>query len=333
MTIKPTYVPILKWKKGQQLALKALNTRVKDEIIPLIEITPEFKEEFIERIERLYWGKRYFYFYVLPECYEENKEVYFNILKQLNRDYFIPVLNLHTLDADILKAHISSKNGIALRFNLTDFNIIESIKRVLNIVTSDNLDLIIDLRSIKNGDEINKKVIEFERIVYKIQMLGEFRNIILAGSSMVKRIINIPRNELVEKERYEWKLFIKARKKISSKYKINIVYSDYCISKPEYESDKVENIPRGVFNIKYTTENSFVILKGDTLWNEDNIINLCGALVNSKNFNWPLLSWGDKYIYEHSTKGQAGYGNKSTWVKACTNHHISFVVKELKNIK
>lgn len=84
----PKYVPILKWKQGEQTALRELTSEISASIIPLIEITPDFKaNRFINSFS--YWSNKPYYFDVLPECYVNDSEIYSRLLHQLNPNYVI----------------------------------------------------------------------------------------------------------------------------------------------------------------------------------------------------------------------------------------------------
>lgn len=109
------YVPILKWKKGEQGALNELEDSIKNQIIPLIEITPDLNfSKFKGSLNN--WESRYFYFDVIPEVYEENSgEIYFELLSQCNSKYVIPVVFLSDGEDVIKETANYSENGIAIR--------------------------------------------------------------------------------------------------------------------------------------------------------------------------------------------------------------------------
>jgi hypothetical protein len=327
----PTYVPILHWKKGEQEALEELSQEIKNNIIPLIEITPDFNEANLNRTLQC-WNNRYFYFYVLPECYGNDEGVYFRILRQLNPNYVIPVLVLDdTLDI-ITQASNLSNTGIALRITPHDIqNLRNSLANILNLLDSDNIDLIFDLGYIENNNLSNQNNI-LESLFSSIPNINSFRNIIVSSSSFPESLSSIRRNTLEVIPRLEWRLFREYISNLESRFNIEIVYSDYCTSNPNYVDYKAFMKPS--FNIRYTINEEYLILKGE-LWENGgadrrNISRLCNMLVSSGYFMGQDFSWGDNYIFTRSTNNATRYGNLTTWKKVGVNHHITFVVSQLE---
>lgn len=331
MSINPKYVPIIKWKKGEQEALKELTDNIKDEIIPLIEITPDFNETKLDSTLKS-WENQYFYYDVLPECYEDDDEIYFRILKKLDSKYVIPVLELED-DLDIISSadHCSS-NGFALRITCDDADndiITDSIDEISKTFDIGNIDLILDMKEITN-----EKYIVVKSILSDINNLQGFRNIILSSSSFPETLNGIERFELSTVNRDDWFFWKKCTDKLNPKFKINLVYSDYGIDIPKFVSFIPGMSP--LFKIRYTYDDKFIILKGQTIkkggLDKDSVSTLCNTLVSSEYFKGKDFSWGDNYIFEHSTNEAPSYGNLTTWIKVGANHHITFVINQLSTL-
>ena len=100
------YVPILKFKAGEQQAIKNLDAATSDQICPLFEIhKPKDGVNLREQIAAC-WDDRPFFFYPLPDWYEDCEDIndWFN--KQDGNFYSLckngnatPVLDLSMLDA------------------------------------------------------------------------------------------------------------------------------------------------------------------------------------------------------------------------------------------
>lgn len=325
------YVPIVKWKQGEQGALKELDDCIKDKIIPLIEITPDFNEKKFETTLNN-WVNRYFYFDMFPECYENDNNIYFETLKKCDSDFVIPVLVIDDSDDVIKNAYNYSKNGVAFRItsnNAEDLDYL--LENIIEKYDPSNIDLIIDMKSITNKN-ISEKNIVLKSMLSDIPQINSFRNIILASSSFPETLTDIKKYKPELIDRLEFDLWIKSRK-FNRKYDINIIFSDYCINHPSF----FEYIPgmSPSFNIRYTTDNSYLILKGDTIkkggLDPENIIKLCDEVIKSGYYKGDTFSWGDSYIAtrcDHSDN----CGNLSTWRKVGTNHHITLVVDQLSNL-
>ncbi|KEI83389.1 hypothetical protein EXM30_11150 [Clostridium botulinum] len=333
MNLNPSYVPILKWKKGEQGALKELSTTIKNGIIPLIEITPDFNEsKLLSTIKS--WENRPLYFDVLPECYEDDNEIYFRILGKLNHDYTIPVLSLAD-DMDIMqKANNLSNLGFALRIISADAEYVENIlEQITQNFNPSYIDLILDIKHI-DAENYNEKYIVLKSILLDIPNINDYRNIIVATSSFPNTLTSVERYELATIERLDWSFWKKCINKLNKKFNINLIYSDYTIDTPNY----VAYIPgmSPLFKIRYTSDDDFIILKGQTIkkggLDSDSVSDLCNTLTTSSYFKGNDFSWGDNYIYEHSNNSAKSYGNLTTWVKVGTNHHITFVINQLSNL-
>ena len=334
MKIKPKYVPILKWKQGEQGALKELEDNIKDNIIPLIEITPNVKEnKFLPSLSA--WLNRPFYFDVLPECYAQDEEFYFKLLAQTNSEFVIPVLSLNEDDIDtITKAETYSNNGFALRITTLDADDIENkLDELLNIFSPNNIDLILDLKTIDNSNPLEKSLV-LKSLLSDIPKLNEFRNIILSTSAFPASVSQAEKGELSQFDRADWYFWKKYSPSLNNKYNINLVFSDYTVNIPENIEFIIGMSP--VFKIRYTTNDHFIILKGETIkkggLEKEKISYLCQKLINSPLFEGEDFSWGDKFIFNGTQQNLDSYGNLATWVKVATNHHITLVVNQISNL-
>jgi hypothetical protein len=325
------YVPILKWKQGEQGSLKFLEESIKDSIIPLIQITPDLNlSKFSSTM--LNWENRLFYFDMLPECYEQyDGSIYFSILNQCDSQFVIPVLNIDDEQDVIEKALIYSKNGIALRVSSADFNedldaALEKLNLFFSYVSPSNIDLIIDSRYIDIAN-----VLIIESILNNIIQIG-VRRLVISASSFPQTLTKCIINEICLLPRHEFSVYKKIISKFSEKTKSEIIFSDYAVSHPDY----LEFIPGMIpsFNIRYSDEKNYIILKGSQIkkggLDSDKVTGLCNLLVSSKYFKGNDYSWGDEYIGTR-TDGQK-CGNLTTWRKVGTNHHITLVVNQLSNL-
>lgn len=334
MNINPKYVPILKWKKGEQGALKELQKSIKDAIIPLIEITPDFNEDKLESSLKI-WENRIFYFDVIPECYETDEQIYFRLLKKLDPNFVIPVVCIDDDLESIDSANSLSNLGIALRITTNEIDEIdEYLDDIIKKIKPSNIDLIIDISSI-NDDNSKEKFTLFKALISSIPTPKDFRNIILSGSSFPESLKSVGKYDYGIFARLELDFWKKCTKKLSTKYDTNFVYSDYCINNPKY----VDFVPgmSPYFNIRYTSEDYFIVFKGDMVkkggLDSENVQSLCNKLLSLDEFMGPDFSCGDNYIYTRATDDEVeSYGNLSTWRKVGTNHHITFVINQLSNL-
>lgn len=332
MNLSPIYVPILKWKQGEQGALKELDDSIKDKIIPLIEITPDFEvTKFEDSLSN--WDNRYFYFDVLQEVYEEKGgEIYFELLNQCDPEYVIPVVFLSDDEEAIKEAWDYSSNGIAIRITSDDLDELEeNISKITKYIDINDVDLIIDLKDINENNFSEKKIVA-RALFQSIPDINLYRRIILSSSAFPQYLSGISRYKIYQFKRYDYQLW-EFVKKQSAKHNINLIYSDYCISAPGYFEYKP--YMKLSHNLRYTSEDSFIIIKGETIkkggLDSENVIQSCKMLINDESYSGKDYSWGDNYIYTRCNDDVKNFGNLSTWRKVGTNHHITIVINQLSN--
>lgn len=330
---KPIYVPILKWKKGEQDAIKALSNEIKDSIIPLIEIQPNCDEDSYVTHMSNNWNNRFYYFDVEQEFLEIDNEIYWKLLNKSNKDYVIPTVLLDDELEIIVDINTYSKNGIAIRIFENDADEIEKkLEEISSKINPNNIDLIIDLHFIDETNYSSKKFFA-KTFIGQIPKVKSYRNVIISSSSFPQALTEIDKNAINLLERLEYTLWKDCYKKWISN-NIELIYSDYCINHPDY----FKFIPgmKPSFNIRYTTNDNFIIIKGEMVekggLNINNVTPLCKLLVDSKYFLGADYSWGDDYIYKRSIDGaKEGPGNLTNWRTVGTNHHITLVINQLSS--
>jgi hypothetical protein len=89
-------------------------------------------------------------------------------------------------------------------------------------------------------------------------------------------------------------------------------------------------------SIRYTTDENWVIMRGEGLRNKDgpghdqypaNAELLCGR----DEYCGEDFSYGDAYIRERYENPQKT-GNPETWLRAGINHHVTFVVRQIARL-
>ncbi|RZM22580.1 MAG: hypothetical protein EOO88_28965, partial [Pedobacter sp.] len=111
------------------------------------------------------------------------------------------------------------------------------------------------------------------------------------------------------------------------------VFGDYGIVHPE-KPEIDPKIMRATAKIRYTMEDCWLVIKGEGLHKGDRYkqyFSLAEILASDPIFEGPDFSWGDDHVVNCSNRNTTT-GNPTTWVKVDTNHHITFVVRQLNRI-
>ena len=341
---KQLYVPILKWCKGEQEALKNLTSEQKLKIIPLLEITDIVEPSiFIRHLKDCFNGLVYIDTYIAAE---DDRDYLLSLISELsdNNVEAVPILYYEDLALNF-KLFISSVNRFAIRIPVPGeidtpeykdiFNQIESLK-------SENLqfDIILDLSTISDGREARNQYMEVREIL-ESNFIGKsfYSSIIIAATSFPENLSKLEAGNDLEIKRYDFMIYKKLLETDSIKSLLpNLIYSDYGVTKfTDFDID-FKYLRYGVLpKVKYTTEESYKILKGKKDRATRTMIrgykDLAKEVCNSDYYYGENFSFGDLEIKERAyALNKKGTGNSTNWVTIAANHHIAVLVEQLSNI-
>ncbi|MET1247612.1 beta family protein [Sporolactobacillus sp. STCC-11] len=328
------YVPILKCKKGEKDALDSLNDDLKDQVLPLLEICPDIIAKGTFNGASDFWENRQYLLDVSPEYRDElTDQESFELLSKCGNEQVIPVVRLYDSDEKIMRFNNELSNGFALRLYLEDISdesFSLEFEHFIQSVNLQNVDLIIDAQSIDTG-ELSQKTFLIRAALELVRNINQFRRVIFASNSFPSKL-DIQKERLVLLPREESTLFSRVSPLFAS-YGVTPIYSDYAINHWSY----FVFIPgmQPSFNIRYTTEDNYVIYKGLTTkrggLNIENVRSACQMLVQSPYYFGADFSWGDNEIYLKAVGETTRSGNPTTWRAIGTNHHITFILNHLSN--
>ena len=347
------YVPILKWKRGEQKALENLTNESLENLMPLLEIPPiDFdwvnnapKKTIDAHIKNI--PNTIFNSIGITNCFIdafpiEEEDLLIDgthSIKNLIENSLnlgcnvIPVTGINrTNEYNLAIKELLDNNTIdkiCIRLEESTFNdinsIINSILATFNI-TPDKCHIVIDLKEIKNTS-ISTYQLLLPIIINNLINLDDWLSITLASTNFPVNLGEVQKNSSKLLPRNEYVLW----ENLHSKCNLNrtLQFGDYCIANPEYTEIDPRHISMSG-NIRYTVNNNFLIYKGINARTNgfSQMLEICQYLLNSGYYSGEDFSWGDKYIYD-CANGDASTGNAETWRRVGTNHHIEFVVDQL----
>ncbi|MDP3014916.1 MAG: beta family protein [bacterium] len=352
------YVPILKWKRAEQGALKALREKHKKNITPLVQfVMPKNKPQeqlgdVIKRFERQLteisaklidvWG--------LTPIFVDVSLLFSTPLKTKALDVisreghrlggiFIPVAHLNDNEQIIKSAIVVAKKtekGLCLRLISSDFsNTTELNQNITKFfsggLSEKDIDLLVDIKETeKNVD----KYVKYINLSQNIPGLSKWRTFTFASGSFPEDLSECKLDEENLMPRIDWKSW---KEHISKKLQRKPTFADYTIQHPVYK--EITQFFHPTSSIKYTLENDWLIMKGKKQKFELYLAS-AAELVKDKRFSGENFSEGDKYIaekakhFETYIKNPAikGTGSTETWLKAGINHHLSLVADQIANL-
>ncbi|WP_337102001.1 beta family protein [Paenibacillus sp. YIM B09110] len=350
------YVPVLKWKQGEQKALEALSSTVKEYVLPLLEIAPidwdfendvpkkSIDEHLLKIGETLTrsWGSHAPIFIDLEHIDATDRlssgqhPLNFVLQEARTRDIrVIPVTSPQrdtAYQAEIIAAHQQDQNGICIRLKDDDFgDLHNNINRLLTqlAVNPNEVDLVLDYEYANPNDQ-TRTTLFITGIINSLPYLPDWRRVILCGTSFPTDLSSVSSNSIDQIERTEWLIWKRLIR--SGAIARNPIFGDYVISNPApFEAD-----PRFInmsANIRYTGDDKFIIFKGRMIkrYGGNQYYQLAAQVVAHPEYSGSSFSAGDHYIQEVANNND-GPGNATNWRKAGTNHHITYVVNELSTL-
>jgi len=185
------------------------------------------------------------------------------------------------------------------------------------------------------GDMTAKSLIDLTdeavRVLGLLDSYG-FHYIATAGCSMpnsINQAVKHPDNnaQVVRKEMLLWQTLR------TSQPGLSVVYGDYGVRGPG--SNEGIRTPHANAKIRYTVDKAFLVARGHSVQKERykaQMPVLAREIVTSKGFI-SGLTWGDYMIAECSMGGPQVKYAPVNWIAYDTNHHLGFVVEEIREFE
>jgi len=341
------YVPVIRWKRAERLALQAIPNDLKSSIHPLIEFIPEdfLKIEKGEILKKVLekrgeisksWGHNTFFL-----DFSHITELLFNKHSLQIEDIFIegmastkltPILVIHpgyssrtlSVYAQLVK---ELRIPCAIRIPKSWFSIptlkdtLEKILATLGI-ESEKTRLILDYQ-IWEANQLSVEI-----VLNNISQNSKWLDLTALCGAFPKDLtqFSVGQHELNRSDFHFWRDQNRDVKKLN--------FGDYTTQHAVYNPPPA----RANFSasIRYASHNYWVIMRGESVFKDDgpgfdqwpaNAQLLC----ERNEYCGSVFSAGDKYIGEMSTSMDKT-GNAGTWLQAGINHHITFVVQQLASL-
>lgn len=346
------YVPVLKLKRGELLALRALDQNLKNSFTPLFDVQEvpwDYNEdapsksidEHLNKIgEQLAadWGVGRLAFLDLFDIDTSQRmasgqhpvEFVFDHARNEGVE-LIPVTGPER-DADYQRAIASvvqrDGRGLCIRIVDFDFDLEVQINRVLSEVglSKGDVDIIADLRGLDHQGA-NQHLL-YHAVVGAIPSVKSWRTVTIVATGFPQTMAGLASSSVHYISRLEWL----AWKKMYSKHvKLERVptFGDYTIVFPDPLDFDPTRMQMGA-KIKYASDDSWIIVRGVGVkrGGMSQYQALCNVLMRLPDFCGTQHCWGDSFIAQCSS-GSGSLGNQMTWVKVGVCHHLSYVVPQL----
>lgn len=346
------YVPILRWKRGERIALRNLQEDIKAQMTPLVELIPgdfttgiaaAVDNKLSKTAEDLFknWGQPPLFvdLGLLPSTVRASDGL--NPIEVLFREARIHQLSLIPVTGlDRTESHLSAvasiiktdHRGACIRLRRLEIQrptFLADLRRLLSRLelSPAHVHLLVDYQIINNSCPSFAKLCSF------LPNLSQWQTFTIASGAFTKDLSEFEKNRQHTLTRFDWLTW---HSEITSTSNLSRLpsYSDYTVQYPIFE--EIPQFPNISASIRYTAEEYWVIMRGEGLRNEDgpgyaqypaNAQLLCDRV----EFRGADFSYGDAYIEEMSQQSERT-GTPETWIRAGINHHLTFVVRQIANL-
>jgi len=335
------YVPILRGKDGEFVALQNLDESVLSKICPLIQFLPDTnkkrKGDYLVKIlsgltSAWNFDGNLIYFDV---SYLDELSIILNLAHGL-RDFeinFIPVIHpkpsrkyLELLQNEFLG------NGICIRIK-REFATPDILNKIIDQcintfqINETEIDILIDLQYIENERDLFIYQNTFSRLLESINNLDEIRRVIIGSGSFPTDVAKFRDNKISSIPRIEWSMWKRVKRELKG---FPLIYADYGNVHPIY--DPITTQFEGSCTIKYTSDSEFLIFRGIKASRHKEggkqYHQKSKELIHHASYDGRDFSWGDEYIHRCANY-EISSGNAGTWVKYTLNHHFMKVLTQL----
>lgn len=338
-----SYFPILKWKRGEQVALRELDYHG-DSLFPIIEIIGDaspaaFFDEALTCINSPFY-------YDTIRCGEDGDDERTSL-----RDFAqnatsrsisaLPVIYVSDLYRQNGVTDITTKFALRIPIPI-DFegpSFQEILDRVSAFPAGKKIDILLDAGEVITRDKANLIYPELLRSILALDFDSHVIDKIAICVSSFPNSLDLDAGENVTFERYDFRIFQALLREISNRPLTlrRIAYSDYGVTKfTETELDFSRMRSRPLLKVKYTTRDSYIVFKGRRNNGlgvpERSAIDIAKEIYHSPYYFGGDFSFGDRVIQDKATSPNPTPGNATTWVSVSANHHLAVVIEQLSNL-
>lgn len=348
------YVPFLKLKKNELLALRRMDSAYQGQITPLFDIPREKGMDEVAFVSRVRASRKYvdralnefsFDFYLdvfdIPLGINvKGQHIYEYALNEFSEINPIPVVGLDRDDGHIAATRSflngSESKRVAIRLleddlNSYDFTALQINSSLDDVITlAQEVDLIIDLRFLVST-KIDTIIANVKAFLDKAIKAGKYSKIILSSSSIPSSITDIVKPQREEYfARNEWVVW----SDVISVFPNNLIYADYTVISPDFtEFELAVELMRTVQTprIIYTGLTTSYAVRGGALktHGDSQHFDLSDRLMATGMFRSGGYSRGDIYIEDIHNRASDSSGNAQSWIAATVNSHMTFLLNNL----
>lgn len=355
----PRYVPILKAKPAEFVALREARTAERRAMLPLVELLSSaddadpaaLESEIAVQVGRLRdaWGGKYALavdtIYLADTLPLTGGRLAVEVISDLAKGLLrvIPVARLTddpSLTQAIQRVAAKDKHGVVLRIggddlqeDVADINIwITDTLRDLGL-TPAAIDLVVDLGPV-DANSASLATRAARSLVRNVVHLPDWRTLTLASGAFPTDLSQVPAQTIGTLPRFDATIWTSVTSRPLNR---KPDFGDYAVQHPQLATG-VPFAPAP--QLRYTIDGDWLIYKGSKRnpRGSQQFYDHCAHLVGSGNYSGAGFSFGDEYIDGAAASAPSGAtpvvgpGNPTTWRQVGTSHHLAFIVDRLASL-
>ena len=334
------YVPVLRWKQGEQGALRNLDPADRQQMLPIAEIQqleaaatqPKLEKQMLRSA-----GKQHPIGIDLTETFE-GRVPHSLLADRCRRLQAAGVMAWPTIRASHAIAdlagltHFKGFSAVIVRsrtgISLPDLiGVVNEVRKACGKAT--RIYVVLDMFAVGSEDP-GAKAAGLEPLVKALIAHPAVEQVAVCGGSFPISLGGFKTGVNNKSTRRELAVWNALRVKPGCD---EVVFGDYCVTNPEPLEDIDPTKINPAAAIRYTLKDHWWVLRGSGVrtkgkggmgqYNE-----LCKLLIAHPDYSGQAFSYGDGQYYAHAQPG-AGSGNLSTWRRDATSHHLVFTVRQL----
>lgn len=335
------YTPILRWKQGEQGALRYVGAVDREHMLPIAEIQGLERgapQPILERQLLRSAGKTFPIGIDLATAYDGPVPIagLVDVVRrmQLAGIPAWPVLRaFHAMVDMAALPHLKGQPAVVIRAygESTPLVDLQSVVAGVRKACGKRMPIYVVLDLYALGDiDVHAKAALLQPQVAALVASGDVAQIGMAGGSFPMSLGSLKQgvgNRLPRRELAIWKILRTLPNSGA------VMFGDYGVTNPEPLEDIDPSKMNPAAAIRYALKGEWWVLRGAGVRTKGKggmgqYNDLCRLLIRSADYSAQAFSYGDGRYYAHAQPG-ASSGNLTTWRRDATSHHVVFTIRQL----
>jgi hypothetical protein len=334
-----SYVPILKGKAGEYEALKSLDPRTRERLVPLVVPSaasddPQPVRDLASTLRAMPmgWGRQGPI--ILDGEQMPSVAQFADCLTAASQLGWLAIPSTRLTDPgayhDVVRTTARDGAGLTLRLRrheLDPADLTSQLTEFMKVMGVDPsmIDLVFDLRDV-DFMKLGATSLAVLNALRSLPWAADWRHLVLAATGAPASMKEFGVNEISEMPRNEAILFASIAQ--AKDLRRMPIYSDYAIAHPDPVEDQSGPAINMAASLRYSTEDKVLIVKGVRVRDNGSALfpDLLGRLVARPEFAGRTFSRGDGWI-DDAAKRDVGPGNAKKWREAGTSHHLTMITR------